>query len=53
MTIQLLEDIIAICKNKDCEWFKGFETYEPKDMHTEDGKDFVICGCCKQRVYLD
>lgn len=55
MTIQLLEEIPAICENKNCENYNSWETvydYEiKKDL--ENGFDYVLCPVCKRKIIIE
>lgn len=53
MSIQLKEDIPAICENKDCDNYKAFELYEVEEVIASDTtKDYVICYSCKQKIFI-
>lgn len=54
MTIQQYEEVPAVCKNKQCDNYKGFELVAIEDItRGEDGKDYVLCDYCKQPIFID
>lgn len=53
MTLQRLEEVVAICKNKECPDYQSFEKYDAGDVADLEGKDIVICTGCKQNIYID
>lgn len=52
--IQRLEQIPAVCRNKECGDFNFFNLVDLDDV-LEDyyGKGYVVCEYCKHRIYVD
>lgn len=52
MTIQLKEDVPGVCENEECTNYQCFELYDVDDVKKEDGKDYIECYFCKQKIWL-
>lgn len=51
--LQRDEDTPGICSNENCTNFQAFELYPVEEVKTDtNGKDYVICYECKEKVYL-
>lgn len=54
MTIQLKEEIPAICTNQACMNYQAFELYDVEDVKEDKNKkDYIECYECKSKIYLD
>jgi hypothetical protein len=48
--LQRYEEIPAVCKNKDCDNFRGFELVDTDEVKTQNGIDYVLCRYCGEEI---
>lgn len=48
--LQRYEEIPAVCKNKDCEWFNSFELVNVEEVKIVNDKEYVICPQCGEEI---
>lgn len=54
MTLQRYEEVPAVCQNKDCPDYRSFELVDVEDVKDdEEGKGYVICPTCKQKIIVE
>lgn len=44
--------IPAVCENKDCENYRGFELYDIDEVKAPQGESYIICYYCKEKIFI-
>ena len=46
-------EIPAVCENKECKAFNSFELYDIDEVQDSQGKSFIICYYCKEKIFVE